>query len=646
MSYQLPVNDQVIPDSNPASPASEFMIEIPLDEFLLHDPVPEADNYEEVDTLPSESSESDLSSYSFNYYSDNNEDGTGQRPGIYPVIPCTNYSQDQDNPEDQTNWVKLHEDDVWSVPLLPLLRPGGVLNMFSNERQPEHFFEALFDQAMWTQIVDETNRYATGKIRQFGPCPVSAMEHPNYKKYSRLNVWKEITENELKLFVAHLLLMGILRKSEIEKYWNTSGVGQTPFFGKLMSRNRFTAILSNLHICNDSANPPFGSPGHDPLAKIRSFVSMCEENFRFAYIPKQDLSMDESCCPWKGRLRFKVYNPRKPARFHIKLFQMCESTSGYIIGFCVYTGKNSCKDPAVCLYDECTTTTQIVMTLANRCNLLDKGHRIFCDNYYTSPELVEELLHRDTSSCGTVRSDRKGLPKALKKTKLKPGETCFRRSRNMNGEPGSLLALKWCDKREVYMLSSCHAATEQWTGRMSRNDGSPIYKPSCIVDYIQKMGGVDLSDQLLTYYSFLRKTGKWWRKLWVHMLNMLVLNAYILNSKFGERKLNHSDYREYIAEYLIRQANKTYESVDIDNFLLSDRLFGRHWPMKLERNHSGRIVPRRCKVCYVGLKENMLTGKPRKTKSTSYKCQQCNIAMCIDPCFRIYHVEKDYKSFV
>ena len=110
-----------------------------------------------------------------------------------------------------------------------------------------------------------------------------------------------------------------------------SGVGQTPIFGQLMSRNCFTAILSNLHISNDSDNPPFGSPGHDPLSNIWPFVTMCENNFKFAYMPKRDLSMDESYCPWKGRLQFKVYNPRKPARFHIKLFQMCEATSGYII---------------------------------------------------------------------------------------------------------------------------------------------------------------------------------------------------------------------------------------------------------------------------------------------------------------------------
>ena len=82
-----------------------------------------------------------------------------------------------------------------------------------------------------------------------------------------------------------------------------------------------------------------------------------------------------------------------------------------------------------------------------------------------------------------------------------------------------------------------------------------------------------MSDQLLTYYSFLHKTGKWWRKLWVHILNMLVLNAYILNKKFGSKKLSHSDYCEYIAEYLIWQTNRL-ATVDLENCDINDRLIG------------------------------------------------------------------------
>ena len=125
---------------------------------------------------------------------------------------------------------------------------------------------------MWTTIANETNRYARAKKQQFGSCPLTAIKHPRYKRFSHLNVWKEITEEELKVFVSNILLMGILRKSKIEKYWNASGVEQTSIFGQLMCRNHFTAILSNLHIPNDSDNPPFGSPWHDPLSKIRPLL--------------------------------------------------------------------------------------------------------------------------------------------------------------------------------------------------------------------------------------------------------------------------------------------------------------------------------------------------------------------------------------
>lgn len=606
------------------------------------------DNFEI--TSQSDSGESSIDNYEFTF-EDNSDAGSEPDP-IHPIFHLQNAARDTDHPDDIGLWSKPDMDDVWAVPPLPHLVPGGVLNMVSENREPESFFQALFDESMWTILSENTNLYAFKRKRLLGNCPIEAMDNSAYKKFARLNTWKNVSESELKVFVAHLLVMGVLRKTELESYWSSSGVCKVPFFGKWMSRNRFTSILSNFHITDDSTNPPFGKFGHDALAKLRPFLTMCQENFKFTYKPHRDLSLDESCCPWKGRLRFKVYNPRKPARFHIKLFQICEATSGYIIGFSVYTGKNSCINENVCADDDCTTTTKVVMTLADQCGLLDKGHRIYFDNYYSSPELLEELIHRNTLSCGTVRSNRKGLPHGVTKANLKPGETCFRRSIGTNGQPGSLLALKWCDKRAVYMISTCHAATETWTGKNHRIDHTPIYKPTVIVDYISKMGGVDLSDQLMTYYSFLRKSCKWWRKLFVHLLNMLILNAYILNKKFGDRKLNHIQYREYLANFLIRstrsddvisEENSTPEDIQ----LATPRLIGRHFPQKLHKHSSNsRIKPLTCKVCYIGKKESLLTGKPERRKSTSYKCTECNTAMCIDPCFRFYHLHHDYKKFI
>ena len=131
---------------------------------------------------------------------------------------------------------------------------------------------------------------------------------------------------------------------------------------------------------------------------------MLQRNFIYAYQPSKALSFDEACCPFKGHLRFRVYKPMKPNHFHIKLFQICEASSGYILGFHIYTGKNSsCVSNDSKPYEsECTKTTKIVLGILETTNLLDKGHHVYMDNYYSSPEHFLELYYRETYACGTV----------------------------------------------------------------------------------------------------------------------------------------------------------------------------------------------------------------------------------------------------
>ena len=64
------------------------------------------------------------------------------------------------------------------------------------------------------------------------------------------------------------------------------------------------------------------------------------------------------------------------------------------------------------------------------------------------------------------------------------------------------------------------------------------------------MGSVDHSDHFLSNYQTL-KSVKWYRKLLLHLINMVFLNSYILNRKYGEKQMTHASYREYIANYLI-----------------------------------------------------------------------------------------------
>ena len=65
--------------------------------------------------------------------------------------------------------------------------------------------------------------------------------------------------------------------------------------------------------------------------------------------------------------------------------------------------------------------TNIVTSLAE--DLLVQGRCIYGDKWYNSVELLDELGKRSTDVTGTVRKDRKALPKDVMNAKLNKGET-------------------------------------------------------------------------------------------------------------------------------------------------------------------------------------------------------------------------------
>ena len=68
---------------------------------------------------------------------------------------------------------------------------------------------------------------------------------------------------------------------------------------------------------------------------------MCQDNFKLTYKLGEHIAMDESTLTYKGRVKFLQYSKSRPNRFHIKLFMVSESETGYISGFSIYTGRAS-----------------------------------------------------------------------------------------------------------------------------------------------------------------------------------------------------------------------------------------------------------------------------------------------------------------
>jgi hypothetical protein len=53
------------------------------------------------------------------------------------------------------------------------------------------------------------------------------------------------------------------------------------------------------------------------------------------------------------------------------------------------------------------------------CKFEGVGHKIFMDNYFTSPKLFNDFLSRKINACGTVRYNRKGIPLSFSPKELK-----------------------------------------------------------------------------------------------------------------------------------------------------------------------------------------------------------------------------------
>jgi len=93
-----------------------------------------------------------------------------------------------------------------------------------------------------------------------------------------------------------------------------------------------------------------------------------------------------------------------------------------------------------------------------------------------------------------------------------------------------IVALWWRDRRYVLALSTMHNTSAYLVMEHPKGsqDKQSLPCPTAIIDYNQYMGGVDLMDQHLSYYSMnARRTLKWWKIFW-RLVDISVVNSWII----------------------------------------------------------------------------------------------------------------------
>lgn len=172
-------------------------------------------------------------------------------------------------------------------------------------------------------------------------------------------------------------------------------------------------ILKFFHMVNNENIARLGHPDYHPSARFSPIVDHANKIFRHYFQPHQELSIDESLVGTKCNSVMKQYLPnKKHHRWGIKFWMLCDSITNYCLGFFCYKGAKVTAERNE--INEHGLGYIVVQKLLSIGDYFNKGYHLFTDNFYTSLKLAQALLEKCTYITGTIRRNRKNLPKEAK----------------------------------------------------------------------------------------------------------------------------------------------------------------------------------------------------------------------------------------
>ena len=457
-------------------------------------------------------------------------------------------------------------------------------------------------------------------VQEICRCSDEYAEQLKEKKPVMYRYYKGMSPETFDKLIGIILHLGYRRIPQYRLAWSPRSLCYDPFVARVMSRNQFQGLLSFLHLVDAATEEELKKKG-DKLAKVRPLNDHLQQRCLELYQPHAEISVDERMVRSKARFSFKQYIRNKPTKWGFKLWCLCDSHNGYTVNFTVYRGKKGeVRTKNGLGYD-------VVMDLSKSHH--NQGYRIYMDNFYTSPVLIDDLYQMGTHGTGTLKTNRTGVP----------DEVC-ELNRTLSKKPrGSGVYVRASNSEAVYsvrkdtkcvtVLTSEHPGHSQGTvtgnwkedGQRKKKD-VPIPLP--VYNYNKYMGGVDRSDQLLKNYQILRQTKKYWKTLLFHFLDLATVNAYILFKDIHPAsKVSHFRFRENLVRALCQTPDPVYPSPGSGGRPAKDFTL-KHYLTRTKGNRDCIY----CKIVH-GVRSR-----------TTRECAECRVPLCFTgdkDCFVKYH---------
>ena len=200
------------------------------------------------------------------------------------------------------------------------------------------------------------------------------------------------------------------------------------------------------------------------------------------------------------------------------------------------------------------------------------------------------------------------------------------------------------------MISTIHDATIVNEGRKDRKTNMKIKKPYVVGQYNKFIKGIDRADQYLSFYSVLRKTVKWSKKVVLYLLNCALNAFFVYRTLNTNKKVKYKNFLHEVGMSGVPEVQNQSES-NSDELQLPEkqttprvpkqdppgRFSGDFRIHKFEKivgvGEGKRMYPaRQCKMC----------AAHKKQSETGYICKFCVVPLHKGSCFEKYHSVMNY----
>ncbi|XP_039503054.1 piggyBac transposable element-derived protein 3-like [Pimephales promelas] len=494
--------------------------------------------------------------------------------------------------------------------------------------------DGLKDERTGWQPLDYVEQYIDSDLMKLIADCTNAMSLGNSGRSIKTSVY------EMYHFFGAAILMSCVPYPQIRMFW--SNALQIPAISNKMSRARFFKLRSHLKVVIDY-DVSEDKRETDKFWKVRPFMDRKLTGCRLQ-ARTECVSIDEQMIPFTGACPFRQYLPLKPNPVGMKNFVLA-SVDGLVLDFEVYQGSKTLASK-VQDSDGLGLGTLVIKRLSE---MLTAGTQVYCDRFFTTIQVVDHMLKDDIYLTGTVM---KGRVKQAT-NKLPDDKTLQDQGRGavstVTRADGKLCVVKCYDNKPVVMLSTVHSEQPEDTCQRWYKKGKKyvtVKRPSIVREYNSKMGGVDMSDRMMSYYRMSVRTKKWTVRMLMHFTDLALVNSWLLyrrdNQGNGTPRKSIMKFRMVVAQLFLSKCDVLHEGAHVAE----------------EENENGNLPPpgKKSRVApiphisvrssaahlpeMVALKSPMHCRVKGCTGKSCVRCMTCKVYLCLQSeqnCFAAFH---------